>query len=159
MSETGKDFTRVVGVGLALPGTCGRFGCLSTVSAAWAIIARVAHIHGADLTIHRLLALAADGDPHVIEALEVAGGHLGRVLTGLVGALNPSLLVLSGNVGAHSQDFLHATAKSLTVGMMPTTAKAITLVHATLGDRSELHGAGARVLRDDRRVRAFMAGA
>jgi predicted NBD/HSP70 family sugar kinase len=137
--------------------TCGRTGCLSSVSASWAIVSRLTPSHGPELTIGRVLTLAEEGDAQAREALHESGTHVGRVLGGLVSALNPGLLVLGGDVGAHSPDFLEGAAEALTAQMLPTTAAAIRVAHAAPGDRSELLGAGARVLSDDSRMRAFVA--
>ena len=139
--------------------TCGRNGCLSTVSASWAIVDRLAPEHGSDLTVQRVLALAADGDEHARAALQDAGAHTGRVLGGLVSALNPGLLILGGDVGAHSTEFLRAAEAELTAQVLRTTAAAVRVVPAALGDRSEVLGAGAHVLRDDGLMRTFMASA
>ncbi len=73
--------------------------------------------------------------------------------------LNPGLIVLGGDVGAHSPDFAEAFATELAAHLLPTTAKAVRVVHAALGERSEVLGASARVLRDEARVRAFMTAA
>ena len=137
--------------------TCGRHGCLSTVAASWAIIDRLTPTHGPDLTIQRVLSLAARGDDRAAAALRDAGAHTGRTLSGVVSTLNPALLVLGGDVGAHSPDFLEAAASELVAHMPDTSANAVRVVQAALGDRSEVLGASARVLRDEGRIRAFMA--
>ncbi|HYH87699.1 MAG TPA: ROK family protein, partial [Solirubrobacteraceae bacterium] len=136
--------------------SCGRRGCLSTVAASWAIIGRLVPRHGA-ITIGRVLELAAAGDEGAVSALREAGSHAGRSLSGVVSALNPAQLVLGGEVGAHSLDFLDAMAAELSANLLETTAQAVRVVHAALGDRSQVLGASARVVRDEERMRAFMA--
>ncbi len=93
------------------PCTCGRHGCLSSVAASWEIVASLGPEHGPGLTIERVLALAADDDPRAVRALREAGMHSGRALSGAVSTLNPGLIVLGGDVGAHSPDFAEAFAK------------------------------------------------
>lgn len=135
--------------------SCGRRGCLSTVATSWAIIGRLMPRHGS-ITIGRVLELAGAGDADAVSALREAGTHAGRSLSGVVSALNPAQLVLGGEVGAHSPDFLDAMAAELSANLLATTAQAVHVVHAALGDRSQVLGASARVVRDEERMRAFM---
>jgi predicted NBD/HSP70 family sugar kinase len=138
--------------------TCGRRGCLSTVAASWAIIGRLMPLHGS-ITIGRALELADEGDEAAATALHDAGVHTGRALLGAVSALNPGQLVLGGDIGARSSHFRDAVAEELSANLLETTAQAVRVVPAALGDRSSVLGASARVLRDEDRVRAFMASA
>ena len=47
-------------------------------------------------------------------------------------------------------------AAELSANLLATTAQAVHVVHAALGDRSQVLGASARVVRDEERMRAFM---
>src|SRR4051794_593864 len=84
------------------PCPCGRSGCLSTVASTWAVADRIAPVHGPRLSAQRILGLATADDEPTIAALEDAGTHIGRTLSGLVNALNPGAVVLGGDIGANS---------------------------------------------------------
>lgn len=141
------------------PCTCGRRGCLSMVATSWAVIARLTDTHGPDLTIERVLSLAADRDPHATAALHDAGTHTARALNGAISALNPAVVVIGGDIGAYSPTFLAAFSTELAANMLETTVNSLRVVHAALGDRSHVLGATTRVLRDTDCVRAFMVAA
>jgi predicted NBD/HSP70 family sugar kinase len=142
-----------------LPCACGRRGCVSTVASSRAIVDRLVPAYGPGLKIEDVLAAAASGDPVATTALRDAGRWLGRALAGVVSALNPELLVLGGDIGAHSPDFLESAAAELLGDVTETTAGAVRVVSSALEDRAEALGASARVLRDDDLVRAFVAAA
>ena len=140
------------------PCPCGRRGCLSTVASTWAIAEQLAPVHGPDLSVARILALAASGNPHARTALREAGTHIGRVLGALVNALNPGLVILGGELGAGSEHLLAATRGTLAQNVQPIAERRLRVVHAELAEHAEVLGATARVLRDERRMRAFVAG-
>jgi predicted NBD/HSP70 family sugar kinase len=137
------------------PCPCGRRGCLSTVASTWAITSRL----GRTLSPAAILARAHDGDAETIAALHDAGTHTGRVLSGLVNALNPGVVVLGGELGAGSSDLLKATGRALTANIQPIAGHDLRIEHARLGERSEVLGAGARVLRDTPHIRSYVAAA
>ncbi|EWY40253.1 transcriptional regulator [Skermanella stibiiresistens SB22] len=83
---------------------CGRRGCLETYVSEAAILRRLAEqgIDAAD--IHEVAELAVAGRPEVRALLEEVGRHLGFALSNIVNMLNPTLILLGGNlasVGAH----------------------------------------------------------
>src|SRR4051794_24888490 len=69
-------------VGDGKPCTCGRSGCLPTVASAWAIADQMAPVHGRGLSVKQILGLAAGNDGPAITALQDAGAHIGRTLSG-----------------------------------------------------------------------------
>ena len=138
-----------------LPCPCGRRGCLSTVASTLAVAARL----GPDRDIDQVLALADRGDGAAIIALRDAGTHVGRVLSGPVNTLNPGAVILGGELGTRSAHLLNAAGRALTEHIQPIAGHDLRLEHAQLADRSEVLGAGARVLRDVHHIRSYVVAA
>jgi predicted NBD/HSP70 family sugar kinase len=140
------------------PCPCGRRGCLSTLASSWAVAGELEHIHGPELSAARIVSLADGGDREARTALHEAGTHTGRVLAALVNTLNPARIILGGELGARSEDLLAGAREALATNIQPVASKTLSIVHAELGDRSEVLGAAARVLHDEAHVSTFMAG-
>jgi predicted NBD/HSP70 family sugar kinase len=153
------EIGHITAIGNGAPCPCGRRGCLSTIASTGAIASRLTAIHGPGLDTATMLRLATDGDRHTTASLREAGTHLGRVLSGLVNALNPALVILGGELGATSSHLLEATDHALNAHIQPIAGYDLQLAHAQLGARSEVLGASARVLRDNRHVRSYVAAA
>ena len=149
------EIGHITAVDHGLPCPCGRHGCLSTVASTWAVAARL----GPDLDIDQVLARADRGDEAAITALRDAGTHVGRVLSGPVNTLNPGAVILGGELGAKSGHLLNAAGQALTEHIQPIAGHDLRLEHAQLADRSEVLGAGARVLRDTHHIRSYVVAA
>ncbi|WP_083520142.1 ROK family transcriptional regulator [Curtobacterium citreum] len=82
--------------------TCGVPDCLESVASGGAVVARLRATGREVGTTGDVLALAAQGDPVVLDELRRAGEHIGRVLSGIVNFCNPSEVVLAGAMSASS---------------------------------------------------------
>src|SRR3954470_9207546 len=111
------------------PWPCGRRGCLSTVASTWAIADQ---IQAPRLSVRDIRALARANDPRPITALRDAGTHIGRTLSALVNALNPTLIILGGDIGANSPHLLEATDRALHAHIQPIAGQHLRVVHAKL---------------------------
>jgi predicted NBD/HSP70 family sugar kinase len=122
---------------------CGNRGCLETVAATAAVARRV----GGDMTPARLLELARDEDPSVLDALEEAGRAIGRVVAALCNAINPAAVVVGGELGAGSSRLIEALADELRRTALARAGQ-IPVMPAVLGARAEVLGAIAVALAD-----------
>ncbi len=91
--------TEVNGVS-AIGCTCGIPNCLESIASGGAIIARLRDAGHDVSSTERLLTLAAQGDPAVVEELREAGIRIGRVLGIIANFLNPKEVVLAGSLSA-----------------------------------------------------------
>jgi glucokinase len=140
---------------------CGQVGCLETVASATAIgrYAQEAIDAGAAPNLAkraqemgkvdaRLVIYAArEGDAVAQSILDRVAGHLGKVLGGLVSALNPEAIVIGGGASAAGDLLLEPLRAALKTRSMPEPAEAVRVVRASLGNDAGLIGAAALVLR------------
>jgi predicted NBD/HSP70 family sugar kinase len=127
---------------------CGNRGCLDTVAGTQALLDAIAPALG-DITVDDLLARAHAGDLVCRRALADAATHLGGVLAPLINITNPQLIVIGGPVARVADIVLPHLQAAITRGCVPSAAADVSLVPSGLGDRAELLGALALVLRDD----------
>jgi predicted NBD/HSP70 family sugar kinase len=73
--------------------------------------------------------------------LNEAGRMLGSVLADLVNLLNPSALILGGELGTAGAPLVQGVEASLRRYAQPATAAALQVLTAALGMRAELTGA------------------
>jgi len=129
---------------------CGSRGCLETFAGAEAVLEPLRRRHGPDLTIRQVVAMAGDGDAGCRRVIADAGHAVGRAVADACNILAPEQVVIGGDL-ARSGDLLldpirAATARS-TIGAM----REIPVTTGTLGERADVLGAVALVLRDSER--------
>lgn len=85
---------------------CGNAGCLEAVASGRALI-RAVRAAGRDATSNRdVVDLVRAHDLETVQLVREAGRNLGKVLAGLVNALNPEVIVIGGDIAdAHEQLF------------------------------------------------------
>ena len=79
---------------------CGNRGCLETAAAGPALVELLRRSHGDALTVREMLRLAHAGDHGCVRVLGDAGRAVGSAVAALCNVLNPSLLVVGGELAA-----------------------------------------------------------
>jgi predicted NBD/HSP70 family sugar kinase/biotin operon repressor len=120
---------------------CGNRGCLETYAGGPAIVELLRPSHGADLTLARVIALAAGGDSGARRAIADAGRVLGRSVAAIVNAFNPELIVVGGSVGAAGDVLLDPLREAVHRYAIPSAAEDVRIARGVLGDRAEVLGA------------------
>lgn len=116
---------------------CGNVGCLETIAGLDGLVAELPAPYDAR-------SLLAPGDPVVDRVVADAGRAVGATLAPVCNALNPSLVVTGGLLGAvHAEQFTKGVREALDRIAQPTIARALEVVPAALGVRAELVGAVA----------------
>ena len=146
------------------PCVCGLRGCLVTMVGGPALEQRASELvpdypestlAGCSCTVREIEAAALAGDPLARQVAEEAAGHLGRAVAGMMNLLNPSLVIVGGNLarlGDLMLDPLRETVKSRTLVDSVAAARIRT---SGLGPRSVAVGAATLVLKaalDDSRL-------
>jgi predicted NBD/HSP70 family sugar kinase len=128
---------------------CGNRGCLEMLAGSDAILAS---LPGAPATLGEAIAAALSGDPESARAIEAAGERIGSAVATLCNLLNPQRVVVGGDLAAAGDLLLDPLAAALRRGAVRSAAEDVTVVTGALGDRAEVLGAVALVLRRGARL-------
>ena len=123
---------------------CGSRGCVETVAGARALVTALAHTRGPQCTLADLLTLADAGDPGVRRLLADAGRAIGRALAGLCTVLDPSAVVVGGDLAAGPAAgavLAGAIRSALELELPPVANHAVQVSPGALGARAEALGA------------------
>lgn len=119
---------------------CGNRGCLETVVSVSALAAQIAHTHPGVVSGPRFLPQV--DDPVTERILDGAGRTLGGVLASFCNLLNPSALIVGGELGTTSTGaFVAGVATAVRQHAQPAIAAGLVILPAGLGTRAELLGA------------------
>jgi predicted NBD/HSP70 family sugar kinase len=94
------------------------------------------------------VARAADGDPGCRRALADAGRHIGVAVANLCNLVNPERIVVGGSLGHAGDLLLDPLRESVRLRAIPSAAEDVEIVPGELGERAELLGAVALVLKE-----------
>jgi len=119
---------------------CGNRGCLETFAGGPALLDQLKRSHG-DLTVPRLLELAAEGDRGCQRVIFDAGRVVGLALADLCNTVNPDVVVVGGELAAAGDLLLDPLRAAIRQHVVQTTATSVAVVASPLGDRAELMGA------------------
>ena len=129
---------------------CGSRGCLETVVSITTVRRQLAHVlatHQETLDEHEIPPLHEVADnPAAARVLTEAGRTVGRVLADLVNCLNPSAVVLGGELGAAGELFAAGVRESVARYAQPASAQAVEVIIGGLGAEAEVRGAVATAL-------------
>jgi predicted NBD/HSP70 family sugar kinase len=125
---------------------CGNRGCLETFTAARHVLELLRGAHGPDLTVPRMVQLAREGDPGCRRVIADVGRHVGMGVANLCNVLNPSRVVLGGDLAESGELVLGPIRESVARYAIPSAARQLAIVPGALGGRAEVLGALALVL-------------
>ncbi|MER5887029.1 ROK family transcriptional regulator [Streptomyces sp. NPDC001941] len=125
---------------------CGNRGCLETFTAARYVLPLLQSSHGPDLTMERVVQLAREGDPGCRRVVADVGRHIGSGVANLCNLLNPSRVVLGGDLAEAGELVLGPIRDSVSRYAIPSAARQLSLASGALGGRAEVLGALALVL-------------
>jgi predicted NBD/HSP70 family sugar kinase len=129
---------------------CGNRGCLEVYAGAEAVLEPLRRRHGARITLREVIALAQEGDAGCRRVIADAGRSLGVAIAGTCNLLAPERVVVGGELAAAGPILLDPLRT--VVGRSAIASLRSTPVHAgVLGERAEVLGAVALVLRESRR--------
>jgi predicted NBD/HSP70 family sugar kinase len=127
---------------------CGNRGCLETFTAARYVLPLLQPSHGSDLTMERVVQLAREGDLGCRRVVADVGRHVGSGVANLCNLLNPSRVVLGGDLAEAGELVLAPIRESVSRYAIPSAARRLTVLPGALGGRAEVLGALALVLNE-----------
>ncbi|MCQ4083060.1 ROK family transcriptional regulator [Streptomyces sp. RB6PN25] len=125
---------------------CGNRGCLETFTAARYVLELLRASHGPELTVPKMVQLAREGDPGCRRVIADVGRHVGMGVANLCNVLNPSRVVLGGDLAEAGELVLGPIRESVARYAIPSAARQLSVVPGGLGARAEVLGALALVL-------------
>jgi predicted NBD/HSP70 family sugar kinase len=127
---------------------CANRGCLETLASGAACVELLKPTFGDGLTLPRLVELCSDGAPAAQRVVADAGRLIGLALATIVNVLNPSLVVIGGEMAACGDVLLDPLRRECLRHAIRSAAEDVTLIASPLGDRAEVLGALALILLD-----------
>jgi predicted NBD/HSP70 family sugar kinase len=119
---------------------CGNLGCIEAYAGGWALL-RELRGSGRDVsTIGDVVRLLATGDPLAVNLTRRAGRFIGWALSDVVSLLNPSVVVIGGELAARANNLMAGIRESVYARSLPLATRRLQIVPARLGDRSGLVG-------------------
>src|SRR5919197_5658293 len=135
---------------------CGSRGCVETLASVGVVRQQLAHVlskSAAPLTEADVPPLAdLAGNSAATRVIADAGRTIGRVAADLVTCLNPSAIVVGGELGAAGEPFIAGIRESIDRHAQPASAHAVQVIGGQLGARAELLGTIAAALQEAGRV-------
>jgi predicted NBD/HSP70 family sugar kinase len=139
---------------------CGNRGCLEVLAAAPAILELLRPTRGDQLSLREALDLAAAGDPGCRRVLADAGRHIGVAVANLCNLVNPERVIVGGDLARAGDLLLDPLRAEVSRGAIQAAAERARIVGGVLGERAEVLGALALVLREtDRFVSSYVRAA
>jgi predicted NBD/HSP70 family sugar kinase len=136
---------------------CGNRGCLEAFAGAEAVLEPLRMRHGDRLTLRQVVVQAQAGDVGCRRVIADAGRALGLAVAGVCNLLGPERVVVGGDL-AQAGDLLLDPLRA-TVGRSAIAAtRELPVLAGVLGERAEVLGAVALVLRESQRFVAEPAG-
>jgi glucokinase-like ROK family protein len=120
---------------------CGNRGCLETFTAARYVLELLRGSHGDGLTVPKMVQLAREGDPGCRRVIGDVGRHIGMGVASLCNILNPSRIVLGGDLAEAGELVLGPIRESASRYAIPSAAQRLSVVPGALGARAEVLGA------------------
>ncbi|MBX7431734.1 ROK family transcriptional regulator [Mycobacterium sp. Y57] len=139
---------------------CGNAGCLEAYAGGWALI-RDLNGDGRQLrTVKDVVGLVVSGDPVAISLARRAGRLIGGAMSSVVSLLNPSVVVIGGELADSTPDLIAGIRERVYAHSAPLASRRLQVVPARLGDRSGIAGLAATLtdhIFDPRRIDAALA--
>jgi predicted NBD/HSP70 family sugar kinase/biotin operon repressor len=137
---------------------CGNRGCLEAFAGAEAVLEPLRRRHGERLTLRQVVLQAQAGDVGCRRVVADAGRALGIAVAGVCNLLAPERVLVGGELAQAGEVLLEPLRASLGRSAIAATRE-VPVLAGVLGERAEVLGAVALVLRESQRFVAEPAPA
>ncbi|HWJ65211.1 MAG TPA: ROK family protein [Nocardioides sp.] len=128
------------------PCRCGDVGCLETIAAGWALVARLREEGRTVDHVRDLVAQALVGDAEAKQLLRESGRHLGELLAVAINLLNPAAVVLGGDMAGAYDVYAAGVREAVYARSSALATRELQFLPSTYGDRAGLVGCAALAL-------------
>jgi predicted NBD/HSP70 family sugar kinase len=129
---------------------CGNRGCLEAFAGAEAVLEPLRRRHGDRLTLRQVVLQAQAGDVGCRRVIADAGRALGQVVAGTCNLLAPERVLVGGEL-AQAGDLLLEPLRNAVGRSAIAATREVPVLAGVLGERAEVLGAVALVLRESQR--------
>ncbi|NUT46664.1 MAG: ROK family protein, partial [Saccharothrix sp.] len=126
--------------------SCGNTGCLEAVASGSAIAARLRAKGVEAHTSADVVALVRAGNVEAGQAIRQAGRTIGEVLAACVSMVNPSLIVVGGDLAAAGEMLLAGVREAVYRRSLPLATQNLRIVPSRAGEVAGVLGAAAMVV-------------
>ena len=135
---------------------CGLHGCLVTLVGARGLEERAAELAenypgsvlaGRQATVNEIEDAALAADPLALQVIQEAAAHLGTAVSGLLNLMNPSVVVLGGDLCRLGELLLDPLRERVRNHTLVSSVAAVEILVSKLGPRSVAVGAATLVLK------------
>jgi predicted NBD/HSP70 family sugar kinase len=139
---------------------CGNVACIEAYAGGWALLRDIRE-GGRDVDgIADIVRLLEAGDPVAVALVRRAGRFIGAALSDAVSLLNPSTVVIGGELAAGADNLMAGIRESVYARSLPLATRRLQIVPAALGDRAGTVGLASTLtdyIFDIRRIDAALA--
>lgn len=128
------------------PCRCGDVGCLETLAAGWALVARLREEGRSVDHVRDLVAQAHHGDAEAKQLLRESGRRLGELLAVAINLLNPEAVVLGGDMAGAYDVYAAGVREAVYARASALATRELRFLPSTYGDRAGLVGCAALAL-------------
>ena len=132
--------------GREVPCRCGNTGCLEALASGHAVVETLRD-QGYDIQwAEQIVDLVRDGDTHVMQTVRHAGRDIGQVLASCVNLLNPTVIVIGGQVANVGEHLLAGIREVVYSRSLPLATQHLRIVVSKAGGQSGVLGAAQMVI-------------
>jgi predicted NBD/HSP70 family sugar kinase len=140
---------------------CGKEGCVEAYASGWALIRDLTESGEPVATVDQLMERVSFGDPLAIGLVRDAGRVIGSALAHVVSLLNPSVVVVGGQLAASGEHLLAGIRERVYARSLPLATRELQITSSRLdgdaGVTGLAHGLADAVLSFDGGTRATTA--
>ena len=139
---------------------CGNVACIEAYAGGWALLRDLREGGRAVDGIADIVRLVEAGDPVAVALVRRAGRFIGAALSDAVSLLNPSTVVIGGELAAGADNLMAGIRESVYARSLPLATRRLQIVPAGLGDRAGTVGLAGTLtdyIFDIRRIDAALA--
>ncbi|HXH78980.1 ROK family transcriptional regulator [Nocardioides sp.] len=122
---------------------CGNEGCLEAVAAGPALAAAVRERGGRASAGHDVVELVRQGDADAIAVVRQAGRDIGEVVATMVNLINPSVVVIGGQLSAAGEHLLAGIREVVYQRSLPLATEHLRIETSLAGSEAGVRGAAA----------------
>jgi predicted NBD/HSP70 family sugar kinase len=120
---------------------CGNRGCVDVYASTPAVLRLLSDRHGTELELPDLLRLVEQRDHAALRVIEDAGRYVGPPVAQLCNLLNPSVVLIGGDLTAAGDTLLEPVRNAVRRHTMPGAGDTVRITTGMLGERAAALGA------------------